>query len=81
MPLDFTVWSTVTYRMHKQEERFSKDYREPLGHFKARLQRTAKRLGKRYWDRVWVNWKKRLQKCYDAKGDNFDESRLLVRCR
>jgi hypothetical protein len=75
MPLDFTIWRALLYRLRRQEEKIKG--RETLGAFKARLRRTAMRLPEDFFDRVWGEWRRRLRRCHEAGGGHFEGGHLV----
>ena len=78
-PMDFCVWEAVTQRMAAQEMRFKKTYVETLDNYKARLRRTAVRLTPTFFEKVWGEFKDRLNRCYAEDGGHFREHRLVRR--
>ena len=77
MPLDFSVWEIITQRMISQENDMAEDFVEKISEYKARLRKTAKRVGETIVDNVWQSWKNRMAACIRNKGGCFSEKVLV----
>ena len=72
-PCDYGLWREVDRRMRKQEKKFAKGKTESREEHVERLARTAKNLSPDFLTRLVGDMKRRLQRCYDAKGGLFEE--------
>lgn len=78
MPLDFCVWSIVRQRMNsvEQSKNFQKKYKnknETLSAYKKRLKNCAAKIPPKIVDKIWGEWKRRFNLCFNAHGDHFRE--------
>ena len=70
---DYMLWHEVNTRMRKAESRWDEGRRETRAQYLARLRRTALRLPRSLIQKSIGGLRKRCERLYDARGENFEE--------
>ena len=70
---DYAVWAAVSRAMRTQEKRFAPSRKETRAEYIARLKRTAVAMSRARVGRWVGDMARRCKRCYDAKGQLFEE--------